>query len=86
MSISRDESHVEFVGFQGISQFNNESTAESLHEAIQNAARAAATHLELSDDMTADFEVSRIQIVVGNPNVKVYKAVITPSVVTTPPH
>jgi predicted DNA repair protein MutK len=68
-----------FTGFEGISKFNDKSTAESLHEAIQNAAKAAATHLKLSGSMTADFEVSRIQIVVGNPNVKVYRVVITPS-------
>ena len=63
--------------YEGFSKYNNRSTAASLHQAIQQAARAAARHRSLRRGQTLDFEVTRIQIVVGNPNVKVYKVEIT---------
>ena len=66
--------------FQGVSEFRDESTAASLHEAIQEAAMAAVKELGLSPGDFRDFEISRIQIRVGgNPNVKVYSVEITPS-------
>ena len=59
--------------FQGVSEFRDTSDADSLHEAIQEAAQAAVRHHNLGPDQFKDFEVSRIQIrVSGNPNVKVY--------------
>jgi hypothetical protein len=65
--------------FEGYSKFNNQSSAASLHEAIQNAAKRAAKELHLSGSETVEFELSRVQIVVGNPNVKVYRVVISPT-------
>jgi flavin-binding protein dodecin len=66
--------------FVGISEYRDVSTAESLHEAIQAAAQAAARQLELeADEKTELFEVSRIQVQVGNPNVKAYRVVLTPA-------
>jgi hypothetical protein len=63
--------------FEGVSKYKDRSTAADLHEAIQQAARAAARHRRLRRGQTVDFEVTRIQIVVGNPNVKAYKVEIT---------
>ena len=64
--------------FEGVSEFNDQSSAESLHQAIQQAASEAARVLaEEGEDLPQVFELSRIRIVVGNPNVKVYSAVIT---------
>lgn len=65
--------------FEGVSEFRNENDAQALHEAIQDAANAAATTLNLGPEDTRDFEVTQIQIIVGNPNVKVYRVVITPT-------
>jgi hypothetical protein len=62
----------EIRAFEGVSEYNDESSAASLHQAIQNAAKEAA-----DKGATGDYEVTRIQIVVGNPNVKVYRAEIT---------
>jgi hypothetical protein len=64
--------------FVGVSEFNDESSAANLHQAIQQAAEQAARVLaEEGEQLPQEFEVSRIQVVVGNPNVKMYTAVIT---------
>jgi hypothetical protein len=64
--------------FEGFSTPNDESTAESLHEAIQEAAREAARVLaDEGEALPQVFELSRIRVVVGNPNVKWYSATIT---------
>lgn len=62
--------------FEGVSEFRDESDAASLHEAIQQAAEQAARALKPGAP-TEVFEVSRIQIEVGNPNVKVYRVELT---------
>lgn len=38
---------------------------------------AASAGLTLQPDQTVDIEVTRIQIVVGNPNVKAYRVEVT---------
>jgi flavin-binding protein dodecin len=64
--------------FEGVSEYNDESSADSLHQAIQQAAKEAARTLaEEGEELPQVFEVSRLQIIVGNPNVKLYRAVIT---------
>lgn len=66
------------VCFEGVSEFRHESSAESLHEAIQKAAEAAVGELGLHPGDIRDFEVARIQVRVGgNPNVKVYRVELT---------
>lgn len=68
------------VAFEGVSEYRDTSDAESLHEAIQQAAMAAVTEFEMQPGEVRDFEIARIQIRVGgNPNVKVYRVEITPS-------
>lgn len=60
--------------FEGVSEFRDTSNAESLHEAIQQAAEAAVEGLGIAPGDTRVFEVSRIQVEVGgNPNVKIYR-------------
>ena len=64
--------------FQGVSEYNDESSSESLHAAIQQAAQEAARVLaEEGEQLPQLFELSRLQILVGNPNVKLYVAQIT---------
>ena len=66
--------------FEGISEFRDTSDAESLHEAIQEAAAAAVGEdgFNLKPGEFKDFEISRIQIrVSANPNVKVYRVEIS---------
>lgn len=66
--------------FEGVSQYRDTSNAESLHEAIQQAAEAAVEGLRMTPGDTRVFEVSRIQLEVGgNPNVKVYRVEVTPT-------
>lgn len=68
------------ITFEGVSEYRDTSDAESLHEAIQEAAMAAVKELEMRPGDIMDFEVSRIQVRVGgNPNVKAYRIEITPS-------
>lgn len=62
--------------FEGFSTFNDDSTAESFHEAVKAAAKAAANAATEGADPEW-FEVTRVRILVGNPNVKVYGATIT---------
>lgn len=60
--------------FEGVSRFRDTSDAESLHEAIQQAAEAAVEGLGIAPGDTRVFELTRIQVEVGgNPNVKVYR-------------
>jgi hypothetical protein len=66
--------------YEGFAKFNERSTAESFHAAVQAAAKKAAT--EAGNDgveLPAWYEVTRVRILVGNPNVKVYGATITKS-------
>jgi hypothetical protein len=64
--------------FEGFSTGSDESTAQSLHEAIQEAAREAARVLaDEGEELPQVFELSRIRVAVGNPNVKWYSATIT---------
>ena len=64
--------------FVGASEFNDESTAESFHDAVKDAAKEAARVLEEEGEpLPQSFEVSRVRILVGNPNVKVYEVTIT---------
>jgi hypothetical protein len=64
--------------FEGVSRYRDQSDAQSLHEAIQRAAEEAARNLKPGAP-TEIFEISRIQVEVGNPNVKVYRVVLTPA-------
>jgi hypothetical protein len=64
----------EIRAFEGVSEFRHTSNAESLHEAIQQAAEAAVEGLGIVPGDTRIFELTRIQVEVGgNPNVKVYR-------------
>jgi flavin-binding protein dodecin len=64
----------EVRAFEGVSEFRHTSNAESLHEAIQQAAEAAVEGLSIAPGDTRVFEVTRIQVEVGgNPNVKIYR-------------
>ena len=82
--MNRDEYMKEFSetrgeparAFEGFSTFNDDSSAESFHEAVKAAARAAA-HAAPKGSDPEWFEVTRVRILVGNPNVKVYGATIT---------
>jgi hypothetical protein len=61
-----------------VSEYNDDSSAASLHQAIQQAAKEAARALtEEGQPLPQVFELSRIQVVVGNPNVKIFVATIT---------
>lgn len=62
--------------FEGFSEYNEDSTAESFHAAVRAAAKAAADAAEKGSDPEW-YEVTRVRILVGNPNVKVYGATIT---------
>jgi flavin-binding protein dodecin len=82
--VNRDAYRTEFSkaraeparAFEGFSTFNDDSTAESFHEAVKAAAKAAANAAPEGSDPEW-FEVTRVRILVGNPNVKVYGATIT---------
>lgn len=66
--------------FEGFSEYNERSTATSFHKAVQQAARAAAKEAKKKGKKDPEwFEVSRVRVLVGNPNVKVYGITITPS-------
>jgi len=62
--------------FEGFSEYDEDSTAESFHAAVRAAAKAAADAAEPGADPEW-YEVTRVRILVGNPNVKVYGATIT---------
>jgi hypothetical protein len=66
--------------FEGVSEFSDDTTAESLIQALREAAKEAAPHLRPPPGQETElFDVTRIQIEVGNPNVKVLRVEITPS-------
>jgi hypothetical protein len=68
----------EIRAFEGVSAFRDTSDAESLHEAIQEAAKAAVEGLSIAPGETRIFELTRIQVEVGgNPNVKVYRVEVS---------
>lgn len=63
--------------FHGFSEYNEQSTSESFHKAVQQAAFAAAAAAREEGRTEPEwFEVSRVRILVGNPNVKLYAATI----------
>ena len=64
--------------FEGFSAYNENSTAASFHQAVQAAAKAAAAAAMKNGHTEPEwYQVSEVRILVGNPNVKVYNAVIT---------
>lgn len=69
--------------YEGFSAYNDNSTAVSFINAVKAAAKVAAKDTDkdgISDDgveLPAWFEVTRIRVLVGNPNVKVLGATIT---------
>lgn|SRR5262245_25393078 len=71
------------VSYEGFSAYNDNSTAVSFINAVKAAAKEAAKDKNndgVSDDgveLPAWFEVTRIRVLVGNPNVKVLGATIT---------
>lgn len=64
--------------YEGFSAYNDNSTAASFHDALKAAALAAVKQAG-ADKVTlpAWYEVTRVRILVGNPNVKVLGATIT---------
>lgn len=64
--------------FEGFSAYNENSTAASFHRAVQAAAQAAAAEAKKHGHTEPEwYQLSEVRILVGNPNVKVYNAVIT---------
>lgn len=61
--------------YEGFSKYDEDSSAESFHHAVRAAAKAAAEDPSFGGDPEW-FEVTRVRILVGNPNVKVYSATI----------
>ena len=62
--------------FEGFSEFNDESDAESISRAVKAAALAA--DLDRGEGKDPEwFEVTRLRVLVGNPHVKVWGATIT---------
>jgi hypothetical protein len=61
--------------YTGRSDRDDVSSWRDLHLAIQRAAAVAARDLEEGEE--AWFEVSRLQVKVGNPNIKIYSATLT---------
>lgn len=61
--------------YPGDSDRKENSDWRDLHLALQRAAKLAARDLENGEE--AWFEVSRLQVLVGNPNIKVYSATLT---------
>jgi hypothetical protein len=67
------------ASYEGFSEYNDESGPESLIVALKAAAKKAADDPNRGSDLPAWFEVTRLRILVGNPNVKVLGATITNS-------
>jgi hypothetical protein len=64
--------------YEGFSAYNDESTAVSFINAVKAAAKAAANQASKDNvELPAWYEVTRIRVLVGNPNVKVLGATIT---------
>jgi hypothetical protein len=64
--------------YEGFSSYNDNSTAASFQNALKEAAREAVKKAGAdSVDLPAWYEVTRVRILVGNPNVKVLGATIT---------
>ena len=61
--------------YEGRSEPKEFSDWRDLHLAVQRAAKAAAA--DLGDGEEAWFELSRLRVWVGNPNVKIYSATLT---------
>lgn len=68
------------ASYEGFSVWNENSTAASFHQAVLAAAAEAAEDSGRAGiELPAWFEVTRVRILVGNPNVKVYGATVTKS-------
>ncbi len=63
--------------YEGRSDRKDHSDWRDLHLAVQRAAKAAAAELEPGEEPW--FEVSRIRVKIGNPNVKIYSVLLTRS-------
>ncbi len=61
--------------YEGRSDRNEQSTWKDLHLAVQRAAKRAAADLGPGEEKW--FEVTRLRILVGNPNVKIYSAFVS---------
>ena len=61
--------------YEGRSNRSDQSDWRDFHLAVQRAAAAAAADLEPGAEEW--FEVSRMRIKVGNPNVKIYSVFLT---------
>jgi hypothetical protein len=61
--------------YTGRSDRDEVSTWRDLHLAVQRAAAVAARDLDKGEE--AWFELSRLQVKVGNPNIKIYSATLT---------
>jgi hypothetical protein len=73
------------VSYEGFSTYDDHNTAASLHEAVQAAAKKAAREARRDGVALPEwYEVTRVRILVGNPNVKVYGATIAPGPPTSP--
>jgi hypothetical protein len=69
--------------YEGFSRYNDNSTGVSFFNALKAAAREAADRAKVDEvELPAWYEVTRVRILVGNPNVKVLGTTITKS---TPP-
>ena len=64
--------------YEGFSAYSDESTAASFIIALKAAAKDAEKQASADKvDLPAWYEVTRIRVLVGNPNVKVLGATIT---------
>jgi hypothetical protein len=61
--------------YPGDSDRKENSDWRDLHLAVQRAAKSAAKDLGPGEE--AWFEISRLQVLVGNPNIKIYSATLS---------
>jgi hypothetical protein len=61
--------------YEGRSDRDDASSWRDLHLAVQRAGAVAARELENGEE--AWFEISRIRVKVGNPNIKIYSVTLT---------
>lgn len=76
----------ELVAFEGRSDWKVRSDERDFHVAVQRAAIAAARAASEAGDVGEDgkineawYEISRVRILIGNPNVKIFSVAITKS-------
>jgi hypothetical protein len=72
--------------FEGRSDWKVRSDERDFHVAVQRAAKAAARAAEEAGRIGDDgkiveewYEISRVRILVGNPNVKIFSVMIAPT-------